>query len=74
MRNFGHNGPEDFFGVGINAKNSEYHAAMGLCNLKYIEEIKEKRKSQSEYYDEILQKLDIKTPSITPECTFNYAY
>jgi dTDP-4-amino-4,6-dideoxygalactose transaminase len=28
-RNFGHNGPEDFLGVGINAKNSEFHAAMG---------------------------------------------
>ena len=30
MRNFGHNGPEDFWGVGINGNNSEFHAAMGL--------------------------------------------
>ncbi|TVP43483.1 MAG: aminotransferase class I/II-fold pyridoxal phosphate-dependent enzyme, partial [Mongoliibacter sp.] len=33
LRNFGHDGPEKFNGVGINGKNSEFHAAMGLCNL-----------------------------------------
>ena len=33
MRNFGHDGPEKFNGVGINGKNSEFHAAMGLVNL-----------------------------------------
>jgi dTDP-4-amino-4,6-dideoxygalactose transaminase len=35
LRNFGHEGPEHFAEVGINGKNSEFHAAMGLCNLKY---------------------------------------
>ena len=33
MRNFGHVDYTTFDGVGINAKGSELHAAMGLCNL-----------------------------------------
>ncbi|MDZ7755175.1 MAG: DegT/DnrJ/EryC1/StrS family aminotransferase [Rhodohalobacter sp.] len=38
MRNFGHAGFEQFDGVGINGKNSEFHAAMGLTNLKYSDQ------------------------------------
>ena len=44
MRNFGFNGPEAFEELGINGKNSEFHAAMGLSNLEYIKSIHEKRK------------------------------
>lgn len=43
MRNFGHNGPYRFKGIGINGKNSEFHAAMGLVNFNYISDILEKR-------------------------------
>jgi dTDP-4-amino-4,6-dideoxygalactose transaminase len=39
MRNFGHSSLTDFGGVGVNGKNSEVHAAMGLTNLKYVDEI-----------------------------------
>ncbi|RQP16654.1 MAG: aminotransferase class V-fold PLP-dependent enzyme, partial [Parapedobacter sp.] len=35
MRNFGFSGPESFAELGINGKNSEFHAAMGLANLSY---------------------------------------
>ena len=44
IRNFGFDGPENFAELGINGKNSEFHAAMGLANLKYIEHIHKKRK------------------------------
>ena len=44
MRNFGHAGFDKFNGVGINGKNSEMHAAMGLCNLNYMDAIIKKRK------------------------------
>lgn len=54
MRRFGHNGPEAFHGVGINAKMSELHAAMGLCNLNHIDTILERRKSICETYDQAL--------------------
>lgn len=74
MRNFGHDGVEKFNGVGINGKNSEFHAAMGLCNLKYIERIRDKRKEQSLYYDELLTDFDAKRIVIQSKCGFNYAY
>ena len=44
LRNFGHDGPEKFDGFGINAKNSELHAAMGLVNLRYVNMILDRRK------------------------------
>lgn len=74
LRNFGHNGPEKFSGVGINGKNSEFHAAMGLVNLKYIEEILNSRYTQNTYYDHRLKKLKVQKPSIQEKSTFNNAY
>lgn len=74
MRNFGHDGPEKFNGVGINGKNSEFHAAMGLCVLDDIELIIAKRKTQSLYYDKILKNLKVVKPKVQDHCDFNYAY
>lgn len=74
MRNFGHNGPEAFNELGINAKNSEVHAAMGLVNLKYITQILEKRKEASLHYDSYLSRLKAMKPAITSNTEFNYAY
>ena len=74
MRNFGHDGPERFFGVGINGKNSEFHAAMGVVNLIYVNEILAKRKSQSEIYDQLLSGLRVQKQKITNGAAFNYAY
>lgn len=54
MRRFGHKGTEEFYGVGTNAKLSEFHAAMGLCNLNHLEDILVKRQAISEFYDEEL--------------------
>lgn len=74
MRNFGHDGPERFFGLGINGKNSEFHAAMGLVNLKYISEITQKRKDQSELYDILLKDLNIEKQIISAGTEYNFAY
>jgi dTDP-4-amino-4,6-dideoxygalactose transaminase len=74
MRNFGHNGPEDFAEVGINGKNSEFHAAMGLVNLNYIGEILNRRKILSEYYNQCLKGLEIRQPLTEKNATFNYSY
>lgn len=74
MRNFGHDGPERFFGVGINGKNSEFHAAMGIVNLKYVSDILVKRKTQSAQYDELLSGLLFQKLKIDPNAEFNYAY
>ena len=74
LRNFGHNGPEDFIEVGINAKNSEIHAAMGLANLKYIAGILESRRNQSDRYDRYFQRDDLRKIEYNKSAEFNYAY
>jgi dTDP-4-amino-4,6-dideoxygalactose transaminase len=74
MRNFGHSGLVTFDGVGINGKNSEFHAAMGLLNLKYIDTIIERRKAQSEQYDAMLSKAKLQKQSINVDGGYNYAY
>lgn len=74
LRNFGHNGPEDFNGVGINAKNSEFHAAMGLANMKYISEILEKRKEQWWQYRNFLKEESLQFIELNKKANFNYAY
>lgn len=74
LRNFGHDGPESFVEIGINAKNSEFHAAMGLCNLKYIDSILSKRKLQSEQYNQLLLNAPIHKPKIMLDAIYNHAY
>lgn len=75
MRNFGHDGPGKFNGVGINGKSSELHAAMGLCNLKYIDLILETRQRQCEIYDILLEGKALKKQKIQPGTTAcNRAY
>ncbi|BDC98605.1 DegT/DnrJ/EryC1/StrS family aminotransferase [Persicobacter psychrovividus] len=74
MRNFGFKTAESFDGVGINGKNSEFHAAMGLCNLKYVQEIRSKRKEQFLYYVEKLRNLNVSFQGIHEDTDYNYAY
>jgi len=74
IRNFGFDGPEAFSELGINGKNSEFHAAMGLANLPYIEANHEKRKALSNYYDEKLKNLKARPPLWYQGASRNYAY
>lgn len=74
MRNFGHVSPTEFLEVGINGKNSEFHAAMGLCNLKYIDEIMLNRKALSDRYDQNLANIGLLRPKIAEGTDYNHAY
>ncbi|MGM9475669.1 DegT/DnrJ/EryC1/StrS family aminotransferase [Pedobacter sp. GSP4] len=74
MRNFGYSGVDTFSEVGTNAKNSEFHAAMGLCNLKHIDQILSKREELSKHYYMRLNKIDAQFQVIQPDTDFNYAY
>lgn len=74
MRNFGFNGPETFSELGINGKNSEFHAAMGLANLKYIDQISRKRKELTKRYDDKLMNLQARRPLWHSESENNAAY
>lgn len=74
MRNFGFAGSEAFDELGINGKNSEFHAAMGLANLKYIQKIHEKREQLTELYDSLLKGVEIEKPIWNNKASLNYAY
>lgn len=74
LRNFGHESPIDFAMLGINGKNSELHAAMGLSVLQFMDEIFQRRKELSDYYDKKLAGLLVKRQQIDKEVTYNYGY
>lgn len=74
LRNFGFNGPEAFDGVGVNGKNSEFHAAMGLAVLRHIDSLLAARKAQAQIYDEALAGLRVQRPDILPGTEWNYSY
>lgn len=76
MRNFGHDGSTKFSGVGINGKNSEFHAAMGLSNLSHVDGILDKRRVDYERYDSWLkeQKLGLTHQEILGDTDYNYSY
>jgi dTDP-4-amino-4,6-dideoxygalactose transaminase len=76
MRNFGHKGQEEFWGLGINGKSSEFHAAMGLCMFPQINNILEVRKTLSTLYDKYIDemKLPVQRPVVPKHTTYNYAY
>lgn len=74
IRNFGISGFDSFAELGINGKNSELHAAMGLVNMKYLSMIHEKRKMITEAYDEKLKTLKAYKPKWHSNAALNYAY
>jgi len=74
MRNFGHDGPYKFNGVGINGKMSEFHAAMGLVNLEYVDRILERRKKLHEMYSLELESLEVSRQNIDSGCSYNHSY
>lgn len=74
MRNFGHTGTGSFEGIGTNGKNSEFHAAMGLCNLNYIDDILRRRKGQWLKYNALIEGSGVKSIVINKSAKFNYAY
>lgn len=72
IKRFGHEG-DIHSRLGINAKASEFQAAMGLCNLKYVQENIKKRKKIAEQYDNLLKNKE-PTLIVRPGVQHNYAY
>lgn len=72
LKRFGHNGDEHFC-LGINGKQSEIHAAMGLSILPYMNEILEKRRRICKLYDELLKDV-VQLPDKQKDHEHNYAY
>lgn len=75
LRQFGMYGKDVSDIVGTNAKMTEMHAAMGLCNLRHLSEEIEKRKWCVEKYRELLGDVPgIKLCPIQKNVKQNYAY
>lgn len=75
LKNFGIRGPEVVDGVGANAKMNEFCAAMGLCNLRHVDEEIEKRRKVVERYREHLEGVEgIQLSPIQKDVKPNYAY
>lgn len=75
LKNFGIRSPETVDDVGANAKMNEFCAAMGICNLRHVDEEIKKRKKVVECYREHLFGIDgIQLSPIQENVTQNYAY
>jgi dTDP-4-amino-4,6-dideoxygalactose transaminase len=72
--NFGHNGPLDFFGLGINGKISELQAAMGLSVLPYMEKILSSRNQIVNYYDNNINWYNLSKIQLREWTNWNYSY
>jgi dTDP-4-amino-4,6-dideoxygalactose transaminase len=73
IKSFGHLGDE-YYTLGVNGKNSEFHAAMGLCVLPNVAGIAQRRRAICETYDAELSELGIVFSNIPKNYEFNYAY
>ncbi len=71
-KKFGHEGDEHFV-LGINGKQSEFHAAMGLALFPYISYLIKERKRVCDLYDNLLKGLVVK-PRHQADLEYNYAY
>ena len=72
-RQFGHIGDE-YYNVGINGKNSEIHAAMGLSILPQMDEIIKERMKLSDAYDRYLDGVGLCKPKARQGTLYNFAY
>lgn len=75
LRNFGIDAPDSVSLIGTNAKMDEFRAAMGVCNLRHIDENIEKRKAAHMRYCERLEDAKgLRIPHYPAELKPNYSY
>lgn len=74
-KNFGITGPESVEYVGGNAKMNEFSAAMGICNLRHLDDEIKKRKNMTERYIERLGNISgVELNKVQDGVKSNYAY
>ncbi|MBE6067113.1 MAG: DegT/DnrJ/EryC1/StrS family aminotransferase [Clostridium lundense] len=75
LKNFGITGQESVEYIAGNAKMNEFQAAMGICNLRHVDEEIQKRKAVVDRYNERLSNVNgIKLSKIQQRVKSNYAY
>lgn len=73
LRQHGHKNDE-YLLAGMNAKNSELHAALGLAVFPYTGKIMENGEKQWNFYYDSLKKYSLKFLNPRPEMKYNYSY
>jgi dTDP-4-amino-4,6-dideoxygalactose transaminase len=73
MRYFGFNSNREIVRSGINAKMTEIHAAIGIVNLRNIENALRLRKKKHQIYTDLLRDIPIKFQNIN-HMEYNYSY
>lgn len=75
LKNFGLDGEGGVTELGANAKMNEFCAAMGLCNLRYVDENIRRRKRAVERYRSHLEGIPgLQLAPVLPDVQSNYAY
>lgn len=75
LKNFGITGPESVEYIGGNAKMNEFQAAMGICNLRLVDnEIEKRRKVVDRYFENLRNIKGIKFSKTREGIKNNYAY
>lgn len=74
LKNFGIMDQERVEYIGGNAKMNEFQAAMGLCNLKHIDEIIARRRNTDELYRKLLAGSGITFLEHKTNIEYNYSY
>jgi dTDP-4-amino-4,6-dideoxygalactose transaminase len=57
IRFFGHNDAKDIVEDGFNGKMTEVHAALGIANLKYYDEVLDDRRKKYQLYKDLLSSV-----------------
>ena len=73
FRAFGHV-KDEYFVAGINGKNSEFHAAMGLAVLPHFQRIVERRTAQWRRYRAALASSGLHLVSVPANTDYNHSY
>ena len=75
LKNFGITGKESVEYVGGNAKLNEFCAAMGLCNLRHVDEwIAERKDAYERYMEDLSCVKGLRLIPHPADIRFNYAY
>ena len=75
LKNFGIKDQETVDGVGANAKMNEFCAAMGICNLRHVDnEIAKRKKVVERYYEKLSNIEGLQLNSVQENVKPNYAY
>lgn len=75
LKNFGFHSEDEVAAVGANAKINEFSAAMGICNLRHVDEEIAKRKAVDTRYRERLNGIDgLLLNAEQDDVKRNYAY